>query len=166
VCEPAPAGTLATVIDHVLWTVAPAETDPWAEFRPETLDCPETSRKHEDFAGIDSFGIETKSCNYTTIAQPLKTAICGGEQLYIWIWRFALTGPVGATSHIGVQIGDDVVWSTEIPIPAPSALVAMPVALPGPYPAGTPIYFHVRNHGDNAYQLLDLARCVGTCAPE
>lgn len=165
-CELAPADTLVTVIDHALWTLAPSESDPWAEFRPESIECPPAARLQEDFAGIDSFGVETKSCNYTTVVQPLKTAICKGEQLYVWIWRFALSGPPGSKSHIVVAIDTDVVWQAEVDIPAPSALIALPVALPRAYPAGTPIYFHVRNHGDNSYQLLDLARCVGTCSPQ
>ncbi len=166
-CEPAPEGRLVSFIDHHAWALADPGADPWAEFRPaDDISCPPEARKTEDFAGILSFGVETPDCQYTTVSQPITSAVCEGEQLYVWMWRFALTGPPGSSANIGVQLGEDRIYEIEIPIPATSALTAMPVPLPGPYPAGTPIHFHVRNHGDNAYQLLDLARCRGECAPE
>jgi hypothetical protein len=165
-CEPAPANTLVTLIDHTTWRLAETAEDPWTEFRPDNIDCDAEGRKAEDFAGIMSFGVDTSFCAYTTVVQTTRAPLCAGEGLYVWLWRFALTGPEGAEAHIEVRLGNDPAWSATVPIPAESALVALTVPMPNaPYPAGTPIWFHVRNHGNNNYQLLDLARCNGDCTP-
>ncbi len=163
-CEPSPAGVLIPVVDPELWRLAEPEEDPWRTFRPADISCPEGSRSSEDFAEMPSFGVDTGLCPYTTVTQRTGSAICEGESLYIWLWRFQLTGPEGAEATMAVALGDAVVWEQVVPIPARSALVAVTVPVP-PTPAGTPIHFHVRNHGDNTYQLLDLARCRGTCSP-
>lgn len=163
-CEEAPEGVLVSLVDHAAWRLASPEEDPWRAHRPADVACPEGSRSSEDFAEMPSFGVDTAACGYTTVIQPTRSDLCAGEALYIWLWRFPLTGPEGATATLGVALGEAVVWEETIPIPARSALVALTVPVP-PTPAGTPIRLHVRNHGENTYQLLDLARCRGTCTP-
>jgi hypothetical protein len=163
-CEPAPEGVLVSLVDHQAWRLAEPSEDPWRAHRPADVSCPDGARTSEDFAELPSFGVDTGLCPYTTVTQPTASAICEGEALYVWLWRFALTGPEGAEATMAVALGDSVVWEQVVPIPARSALVALTVPVP-PTPAGTPIRFHVRNHGDNAYQLLGLARCRGACTP-
>lgn len=165
-CEKAPPDTLVSVIDHNTWRLAAFDEDPWKAHRPENIECAAEGRVAEDFAGIYSFGVDTGLCPFTTVVQPLTTDICDGEQLYVWLWRFQLTGPEGSTSTLAVVIGDEPVWEAIVPIPATSALVALQVPLPHGYAKGTPIHFHVRNHGNNNYQLLDLGRCNGNCSPD
>jgi hypothetical protein len=163
-CEGAPEGVLVSLVDHRAWRIAEPGEDPWLAHRPEDVSCPEGARSSEDFAELPSFGVDTGLCPYTTVTQPTTTAICEGEALYVWLWRFQLTGPEGAEATMAVALEDDVVWQQTVPIPARSALVALTVPVP-PTPAGTPIRFHVRNHGDNGYQLLGLMRCRGACTP-
>ncbi len=56
-----------------------------------------------------------------------------------------------------MQIGDRMLWTDTRPIPGPAGLEATRVPLPEDVPAGTPIFFHVRNHGQNSYELLELS---------
>ena len=158
VCSPPAEGESRMLVDHDLWRLATAEEDPWAEFRPgPDIACPDDARKTEDFAGTYAYSVITTSCSYTTIVQETIADACAGEDLYVWLWNYALTAPEDATAHLGVQIGDTLIWEDTRAIPGPAALEATRVPLPEDGPAGTPIYFHVRNHGSNSYELLELS---------
>jgi len=155
-CAPVADGETRPLVDHALWqAVAPAD-DPWIALRPADLDCG-AAGKLEDFAGHPAFEVNTQGCSYTTVVQPALAAACQGELLFVWLWNYALTAPDGGTAIIGVQIGSDRVWQGERTIPSSSLLVYDHVVLPHDVPAGTPVYFHVNNHGNNQYELLDLS---------
>lgn len=154
-CEPAVTGSPRALIDHDKWRVATPKDDPWVEFRPPDIACPEGSRQPEDFAGTYAYGIITSRCPYTTLVQETLADACKGESLYIWLWNYALTAPENSTAMLGVELGGTR-WSVTRPIPGPAALVAEEVILEDDVPRGSPIFFHVRNHGSNSYELLDL----------
>lgn len=164
-CEPAVDGAPRALIHHDRWRVATAEEDPWAEVRPADIACPSDARKAEDFAGTYAYSVLTTQCPYTTLVQETLADACKGESLYVWLWNFGLTAPENATAHLGVRLGATG-WSATRAIPSPSALVAEEVIVVEDAPAGTPIFFHVRNHGANSYELLDLTIVAPGDAPE
>ncbi|PKN57916.1 MAG: hypothetical protein CVU56_08405 [Deltaproteobacteria bacterium HGW-Deltaproteobacteria-14] len=145
-------------MSHDLWQVAPADGDPWAAARPAEDVCTGANRYAEDFAGTYSYAIQTgPGCGYTTVVQPAQTSACEGQRLFVWLWRFELTAPDPGEAHIGVRIGDFDAWEVTVPIPSGSQLYTPDVALPVDVPAGTPIYYHVDNHGSNSYNLLEIS---------
>lgn len=154
-CEPAVVGSPRALVDHNLWRVATPEEDPWATIRPPDIACPSGARNPEDFAGTYAYSVKTDLCPYTTMVQETLADVCKGESLYVWIWNFALTAPENSTAHLGVQLGSTG-WSATRPIPSAAALAAEAVIVSEDAPKGTPIFFHVRNHGSNSYELLDL----------
>ncbi len=164
-CRPLAPDERAVLVDHGLWRLASAEEDPWQSERPADIECDASGRKAEDFGGQLSLGIDTGLCSYTTMVQETLEATCAGDELFVWIWHFGLTGPEGSSAHLGVQVGDELVYTQTLPIPNTSGLVAEGFKLTKDHPSGTEIYFHVRNHGANTYQLLELSRCVGECRP-
>ncbi len=154
-CEPVLVGAPRPLIHHDNWRVATPEEDPWLEHRPADITCPAEARKPEDFAGTYAYSITTVACPYTTMVQETLADACKGETFYVWLWNYGLTAPENATAHIGVQLGSTVFAATRA-IPSPSALTAETLILEEDVPKGTPIFFHVRNHGANSYELLDL----------
>lgn len=164
VCEAAVEGQPRPLIDHDLWRLAEPREDPWAQFRPEDVACPEGARQAEDFAGTYAYSVVTSACPYTTVTQMILADVCAGESFYIWLWNYALTAPENAIAHIGVKVGT-LEWSTTRAIPGPSNLVAEAIKVPEDIPQGTPVYFHVRNHGTNSYELLDLVIVAPGDAP-
>lgn len=166
-CQAVSAEQREQLIEHDLWRLAEPGEDPWRTHRPDDVSCDPTGRQPEDFAGTYSFGIDTALCSYTTLVQETATDVCPGEEVLVWLWRFALTGPEGANAHIAAQIGDEPLFEDIIPIPATSGLKVETYTATRFHPAGTPITFHIRNHGNNTYQLLELSRCLGeTCRPD
>lgn len=163
-CEPALFGEPRALIAHDNWRLATAEEDPWAAFRPADIACPSGSRNPEDFAGTYSYGIATAECPYTTMVQETLADACKGESFYVWHWNFALTAPANSTSHIGVQLGATR-WGVTRAIPSDAALAAEAIILDEDVAKGSPIFFHVRNHGANTYQLLDLLIVAAGDAP-
>jgi len=157
-CERPADGESRMLIDHDLWRLATPEEDPWIAFRPaDDISCPSGSRKTEDFAGTYAYSVITAACSYTTAVQETIADACKGEDLYVWLWNYALTAPENSTAYLEVQIGDTLIWADTRTIPSAAALEATRIALPEDYPKGTPIYFHVRNHGSNSYELLELS---------
>lgn len=162
-CAAVPEGDRFELVHPALWVVEGAERDPWADLRPDELTCPTNAVQTEDFAGRLTWGVDTALCAHATSVQPLLQDACAGETLFLWVWREALTGPEGATSTLAVRIGDEVVYEAATPIPAPPALLAISADIGEDHLAGESIWFHVRNHGANSYQLIELSRCVGAC---
>jgi len=162
-CRPAPIGDRFALVHASLWEVVGAEDDPWAAHRPAGLACAPDSAQPEDFAGQLTFGVDTSACGHATARQALLQDACAGEQAFVWVWREALTGPEGTTSTLAVRVGDEVLWERRTPIPAPPELIAITAELGADHMQGEPIWFHVRNHGSNSYQLIELSRCVGAC---
>lgn len=157
-CEANADGSNVLLVDHDLWIVAAPDADPFAQHRPaDDISCPPDDRLAEDFAGTYSYAITTTGCPYTTVLQPSLRDACAGETLYVWLWHFELTAPDPGVAHLAVEVGGDLIWSKTLPIPGPSGLIADEVALPADIPAGTPIAFHLRNHGANSYNLLELS---------
>jgi hypothetical protein len=48
------------------------------------------------------------------------------------------------------------VWEGELPIPSPAAEIVEQWQAGADYPAGTPVLFHVNNHGNNEYTLIGV----------
>jgi hypothetical protein len=150
------------LIDHNLWVIATPEEDPLVAIRPaDDITCPDLDREAEDFAGTFSYSIDTPRCPYTTVVQPLLASVCAGDRLYVWMWHFELTAPENSNAHLQVLIDGDPIWDTTFAIPGPSGLTIEEVLFTRSYEAGTPIAFHVRNHGNNTYNLLELSAIRG-----
>ncbi len=156
-CEPATEPEL--LVDHSLWQVTSSADDPFSAFRPgDDISCPPTAREIEDLSGQLTYSIETGACPYSTMEQALQVDLCAGDELLVWLWHFELTAPLDATAHLALQIGDERVWERSLSIPSESGLFIDTVTMPTAAPAGTPIFFHVRNHGANSYNLIEFRR--------
>jgi hypothetical protein len=149
-------------------------TDPFSPLRGAGHFCDPIGYGFEELAGEGSYGIESGFCNYVTAVQPSMTAIEPGDEVLIRLWHFALTAPDPGDAYIALQIGDRMLWQAMLPIPCRGGLIGVapggdcpdnvrPAVVDPPVftadfsaPAGTPVYFHVQNHGENGYNLLEI----------
>lgn len=153
----------------------PAE-DPFAPLRTESHFCDDTCHFAEFLqVGEYSYTLESEYCNYLTMVQGTRTAIAPGDEILIRFWHFALTAPDPGRAYLAIQVGDRVVWDARLPIPCRGGLVGLipggdcidtpgladvdPARFTADFaaPAGTPIYVHMQNHGDNDYSLVEAS---------
>lgn len=135
------------------WALVEAASDPFGD-RLDQVDCNPSAYGAEDLGGEQVFSVDTVDCNYITVVQPAATDVCAGEMLKMRLWHFALSG--GDESHVAVAIGGMTVWEERIPIPAASKLFVPRFEAPE-ITAGTPIHFHLHNHGSNSYSFIELS---------
>ncbi len=143
-----------TLIDHEAWRVADPAEDPFATHRPTDINCPEWAYGLED----EVFEVETNDCNYLALTQPSVAPIRAGDRVRATIWHLQLWSVEPATAHVAVTIGSDVLWERDIQVPGPVAMHKPELVVSDDRPAGTPIHFHLHNHGENSWRFLSLER--------
>lgn len=95
-------------------------------------------------------------CNWLTLEQPSLRAIRAGDQVEVRARHSQLTAPVPGTATMGFVIGDEQVLEYSVAIPSDFAFPSETWTAPKDYPAGTPLLFHVDNHGANEYMLIEV----------
>jgi hypothetical protein len=55
------------------------------------------------------------------------------------------------------MLGGDVAWQARVPIPSGSGLLSPEWLASRELPAGTPVHFHLHNHGANSWSLIELS---------
>lgn len=133
------------------WAPVEAGADPF-EDRPEAVSCPAHGYRPE----VTLFEVQTDVCRYGTFAQAVPVALRAGDVLRTTVWHLNLWAGEPAEAHIALRIGDVALWEVFVAIPSREAAYPVEVALPVDVPAGTPLYFHLHNHGANSYRLLGV----------
>lgn len=144
------------LVDHELWEVTSAEADPFDD-RPDTVACDPQAYGTEVLAPEETFYVKSQGCNYITVNQPLAETIDQDDTIQIHAWHFDLTAPAASEAHLALMIGGHLIWEKFVPIPSDSELLLGAWTAPESIPAGQDIYFHVHNHGNNEYNLVEVS---------
>jgi hypothetical protein len=148
----------ASLIAAESWTEMSAAEDPYAAYRPGPDACPPTSFGVEDLGGENSLFVDAEKCAYLTVSQPASVEIDEDDRLHLRIWHYQLVALKASTATIALTIGGNVVLEEYVPIPSESGLIR-PMTVAGfESEPGAPIIFHIRNHGSNSYNLIELSR--------
>lgn len=142
-------GELVPLVLPMLWQPVPAAMDPLASHRPAEVSCPLGGWLFET-QGLE---ISTLLCNYAMFSQPGRAAIVKGARIVASLYHFDLVAAEPATAHVALQVGDSLVWEQEIAIPGKANAYAVDVPAKFAADAGTPVYFHLHNHGQNTWTL-------------
>jgi hypothetical protein len=154
-CAPGISPPLGAVLD---WKLTESDTDPFPN-RPDWMTCTEHGWGLDD-GGV--FGVYTGECDYVTVTQSLKVDLDPCNEIVIELSHDQLLAPQGeASGEVGFAINNELLWTKTFPIPAPPLHLG-PIRIPVKkvIPAGTPIQFHVHNHGSNGWRLLRLDRIL------
>lgn len=111
----------------------------------------------EDFEGEPSLSIDTRICEYVTLEQPSLAALSGGDELHLRIHHFDLSAEAPAEGHAAVVLAGQLAWETHVPIPSPDAMIDATFSSPTDVSRGDPIEFHLHNHGENNWSLIELS---------
>jgi hypothetical protein len=132
-------------------------------FRPNDgeIPCGNDRARLQPFGAEQAFEVDTvEGCGFATATQPSLQALTTDDELQMRIFYFSQTTFPAAEAEVAMAIGEDVVFAEQVAIPAVSGLlpsdrqrrrVAAPAAV------GTPVYFHIGNHGDNSWNFLELS---------
>ena len=148
--EPAAVGL---VVSKDLWVAMPAQDPFWpdsAAAEPH-LCSPQDWRSEPN--GIE---VQTVNCNYITLTQPLMKPVRAGQSVRLQVWWQTLASLEPAEGRIAVWIGDWRYFDERVPIPSEADARNLSRPSPSRIAAGTPVYFHVDNHGFNSWTLGSL----------
>jgi hypothetical protein len=146
------------LVHSALWESVPWGEDPFdpsAGAEPPSA-CAQGAFGEENLGGELVFYVRTEQCPALTVRQTSRAELRAGDTLQIRVYHFALTAPQNASARLIVQLGETRVWERELPIPSPAAEIVEQWEVGEDYPAGTPVLFHVSNHGNNEYTLIGL----------
>jgi hypothetical protein len=149
-----------SLVEPYAWSVVPESEDPFWEGRPtDTEACVDFWTDVESSSPIiegEWFIVNTGACNYVTTVQPLLHDIPVGAELEVQMHHYGIytgNGPY----RIVVAVGGDTAWehSTD-PVPLGQSWLQDTWISPKAYLAGTPVTFHLENHGVNEWAFFDL----------
>ena len=150
-----PAARLS-LVDHHLWERLEAELDP-GEDRPDDVVCEAMATRAEPLGEELTFGIDTELCNYLAVQQPTREAVVVGETIFVRLWHFSLSAPEPAMAHAWLSVGGRVILDENVPIPSEGGLITAEVVVEQDIAAGSPVYFHLHNHGENSWALVEVS---------
>lgn len=150
--------TPVPLVDPRQWAMADEAEDVFADLRPESIECdPDRGVYVEELPWQTRFEINTAWCNYATVQQPLAHPLVAGDAVEVRVWHFELTGGP-AQAYLAVALDGEVMWEADVPIPSESELVSGTFEVARDLAAGTPLQFHLHNHGTNTWELVSIDR--------
>ncbi len=155
------------LVDMQQWQVVAPADDPWPP-ASDTAFCTGTDIRAEPFgSGPIALDVDTNaSCGWATVTQPSLIELTPDDHVLPRVFYFSQQTFPLARAELAVAVDDVKVWSAFVDIPTNSAVVAPDLEPQLDKPAGTPLYFHLGNHGANVWSLLELTRVrQGPCAP-
>jgi hypothetical protein len=153
---PPPHTERVSLVVHALWIPVGSAEDPFAD-RLADVRCPEAAAAAEVLSEEPAFGVDTGMCNYLTARQVMQTYVATGETIAVRLWHFELDAPNPAEAHAAVDVGGVRVLDQRVAIPAPGGLVKASLVVDHAMPSGTPVHFHLHNHGANSWALVEIS---------
>ena len=140
------------------WSPLAAADDPFAAHRPADVTCPDDSWGGEPFGAAYSLEIQTGDgqCHWFSAAQPIQGRLAAGDPIRIRVWHFDLFADERGEAHVALAIGGVILWERRVVIPSPGGLLLDTVEAPRAWSAGTPLVFHLHNHGANTWNLVEV----------
>ena len=140
-------GELEALALPMLWMPVAEDADPLALHRPADVNCPLGAWLLEPL-GLE---VNTQTCNYASFAQPSLVEVVPGARIVGSLYYFDLIAAEPATAHVALFIGAALIWEQEIAIPGPANAFTIDVPADLAAPMGTPVNFHLHNHGQNSW---------------
>jgi hypothetical protein len=146
------------LINNAVWQLLEWSEDPFSD--GPSLPCPPLSAGDESLGGELVYAIRTERCPSLTVRQASRRAVLAGDSISVRAYHFPLTAPENASAQLVLRLGEREIFRRELPIPSDASELSETWIADDDYPVGTPILFHVQNHGANEYALIavDVSR--------
>jgi len=144
------------LVNLVDWSATESDRDPFLEFWSDQTRCTESDHGSETLAGVEAYSLDTGTCNWLTIEQSSLSTVRVGDRVHAKVWHFALSAPEPSFARIGLATAEGILVQVLEPIPQPGGLIELDFLAQKSIAEGTPIYFHISNHGANSWHLLEI----------
>jgi hypothetical protein len=150
-----PPAAVELEIPAAVWTSAAVAEDPFVEFELEDgrVRCSPFAYRLE----ANWLEVTTTDCNYATLVYRFSREVLAGDVItgeIAWATLASLEPAIGTLAFATARGG--VLWTHQVSIPGLADIVTVEFTLGESAPAGSALYFHVRNHGYNTWQLSPL----------
>ncbi len=145
------------LVDPTEWSALDEEDDPFDDRRAADAECDSLGYSAEELDGETAFFVDTEACDYLTVEQPSLRAAAKGTSVRLRLFQFELTAPDPAEAYLAIAVDGSTLWEETIDIPADEQMIDTTFELKKDLSQGDAILFHVDNHGDNNYALIELA---------
>jgi hypothetical protein len=147
------------LVDMEAFTLVEPTDDPFEPSANAAL-CTGDEVRAEPFGnGPVALDVDTNdACGWATVVQPSLVDLAEDDHVLPRVFYFSQQTFPAAIAQLAVRIGDETIWSHPVEIPTGSDVVAPELAPALQAAEGTPIYFHIGNHGANVWSLLELFR--------
>lgn len=156
--EPAPEppnATFQTLVPLEGWTSVARADDPFVTDPEAAPACVGPGfRLETDFQQLE---FDTGLCNWTTLTGSALFNVREGQELQLEFSHYNLDAAAPATAELQLRFLDCDVWAKQIAIPGAADVYKEQFASPCALKAGESVLFHLHNHGQNTYQVQDLA---------
>ena len=156
--EPAPKepnATFQTLVPLEGWTSLARTADPFVTDPDQAPACVGPGfRLETDF---DQLELDTGSCNWVTLSGSALFDLSADQPLQLEFSHYNLDAAAPATAELKLAFPDCDVWAMQLAIPGEAAVYKEQFASPCALQAGQSVLFHLHNHGQNTYQVQDLA---------
>lgn len=150
---------LIPLIAHSAWAPTPTGSDPFGELIGDRTRCEDEDELYVETLGTDEvLSIDTSFCGYATVEQPLLAPLSVGDEVRVRRFHFPVNIPEVTEGYVGLALAGDIKWSITVPLPAESGGETALWTADGDYPSGTPVHYHVHNHGANEWVLIEVLR--------
>lgn len=154
-------------VDPRGWTFVANDDDPLWKAPPETATCSADEIQVQSFGADDAVEIDTSfGCGWATVSQALQVPLHAGDDVQVRVFYFSQASFPEAQAEVAVALDGDIVVSELVAIPSSSRLLAPRVTLARDYAVGSLALFHVGNHGDNSWNLIELSLITEAPCPE
>lgn len=142
------------IADLTRWTLEDPAQAPFADHRPDEVDCPATAFELEG----DQLEVSTDKCNYVAITFPIIQNVPAGTTVKTLVLHTGLWAPEPATAHVAWVINDTVFWEESPEIPASTEFYFNETELPFAIGPNDTLHFHLHNHGANDWKIAEFQR--------
>jgi len=124
------------------WELAGGSDDPF-EDRPEFVQC---EIGWDVVTGV--FEVDSSVCTYAAFMQPTLVPIEAGDEIEVLIQHGPLSSEDDdAPAHIAIAFGSEIVWETDVAIPADAGDAVGSWTASQDVQVGTPLHLHLHDHG-------------------
>jgi hypothetical protein len=141
------------IVEAAGWVRLDDAADPYLSERPADL---APCREEGVITEAGTLEVDTGKCDWATFTQAALRRVEATDHLEIVGWYGNLIAPEPGEGRLVLRIGDRELWDKRVTIPSNGGFILERVVLDGPIEAGTPLLFHVHNHGANTWNLASI----------